>query len=166
MVNDPSLIPPRGRALDPDEREALERDLETIVGGSHLFKSLDDEGRRELIRTGYVLGFAEGELLMEQGEPGDAMYLLMTGTVRVETSGGGAETVELAVLGRGACIGEVSVLSGGPRTATVRALSDVSAVAFEAHRIQRVVDRHPKVRALLEAMIEGRARATVEKLIG
>src|SRR5690606_20165388 len=76
VVTDPSLIPPRGRALDPDEREALERDLETIVGGSHLFKSLDDEGRRELIRTGYVLGFAEDEVLMEQGEPGDAMYLV------------------------------------------------------------------------------------------
>ena len=161
------MIPPRGRALSESERDALLADLEDIIASSHLFKTLDDEGRRELIRCGYVVEFPAGEMLMAQDEEGErTMFLLMSGKVSVETSGGSRKSIRLAVLGRGACLGEVSVLTGGPRTASVTAIEDVQALAFEQHRIQRVIDGYPKVRELLEAMVEGRARDTVEKIIG
>lgn len=164
-MNEPSVIPPRGRALEDAEREALIADLTDMVGTSHLFKSLDDDGRRELIESGYVVRFGAGETIVEQGEEGSTMYLVLSGKISVETQGGPRGSIHLAELGRGACIGEVSVLTGGTRTATVKAIDDVQLVAFESHRIQRVIDAHPKVRELLEAMIEGRARDTVEKLI-
>ena len=163
----PSEIPPDGRALEDIERDALLEDIQSIVDSSHLFKTLDPEGRRELIESGYVVRVPAGETLMRQGEPGgDAMYLILSGSVNVEASKGAKGSVKLAILGRGACLGEVSVLGGGPRTATITALEDVQAVAFERHRIMRIIDRYPKVRSILEAMIEGRARSTVEKLIG
>ena len=164
-VNQPSVIPPRGRALEDAEREALLRDIEDIVASSHLFKSLDDTGRRELIESGYVVRYSAGELVMKEGDIGSIIYLVLSGKVHVET-GGSRGSIHLAELGRGACVGEVSVLTGSPRTATVKAVDDVQVVAFEKHRIQRVIDAHPKVRKLLEAMIEGRARDTVEKIIG
>jgi CRP-like cAMP-binding protein len=164
-VNYPSVIPPRGRALEAAERDALLADLEAIVAASHLFKSLDDEGRRRLIESGYVLRFDAGDVMIREGDAGSAMYLVMQGKVRVETSGARG-SVQLAELGRGACLGEVSVLTGGPRTANVTAVEAVQVVAFESHRIQRVIDDYPRVRQLLEAMIEGRARDTVEKIIG
>lgn len=161
------MIPPRGRPLADAERETLVADLATMVTTSHLFKSLDDEGRRELIESGYVLAFPAGETFMRQGEPGgDVMYILLSGKVSVEASRGKTGSIKLAVLGRGACLGEVSVLGDGPRTASVTTIEDVQAVAFERHRVQRIVERYPKVRKLLQAMIEGRARDTVEKLIG
>ncbi len=159
------MIPPRGRALEDAERDALLADLEDIVASSHLFKSLDDEGRRRLIESGYVLFFDPDDVLIRQGDEGSAMYLVMQGKVRVETSGARG-SVQLAELGRGACLGEVSVLTGGPRTATVTAIDAVQIVAFESHRIQRVIDAYPRVRKLLEGLIEGRARDTVEKIIG
>lgn len=159
------MIPPKGRALQPAEREALLADIGDIVESSHLFKSLDEGGRRELIETGYVVKYDAGQSLMKQGDVGSAMYLVMRGNVSVETDKGDAGVLHLAKLGRGACIGEVGVLTGIPRTATVKALDEVKVVAFEKHRVQRVIDAHPKVRKLLEAMIEGRARDTVEKLI-
>ena len=163
----PSIIPPEGRALQERERQALLEELEAIVSSSHLFKSLDDDGRRELIESGYVIHLPAGQSLMKQGEPGgNAMYLILSGQVNVEANKGSRGSIKLAILGRGACLGEVSVIGGGPRTATVTALEDVQAVAFERHRIMRIVDRYPKVRQILEAMIEGRARDTVEKLIG
>ena len=147
------------------EREALLRDIEDIVQSSHLFKSLDDAGRRELIESGYVVTYKPGQVLVKQGDVGSAMYLVMQGKIAVETERGAGTSITLAELGRGACIGEVALLTGGPRTATVKALDEVKVVAFEKHRVQRVIDTYPKVRALLEAMIEGRARDTVEKLI-
>ena len=164
-MSQPSEIPPRGRALADIEREALLDDLEEMVSSSHLFKSLDEDGRRTLIGYGYVITFEDGDTIVEQGETGNTMYLVMTGTVRVETAAGPRGSIHLAELGRGACIGEVAVLTRSPRTATVTAVGSVQLVAFERHRIQRVIDAHPRVGEILEAMIEGRARDTVEKLI-
>ncbi len=60
----------------------------------------------------------------------------------------------------------MSVLTGGERTATVTALTELDLVAFEAHRIERILADYPKVRELLESIVEGRARDTVEKIIG
>ncbi len=161
----PSVIPPAGRALQPQEREGLLADIEDIIESSHLFKSLGDQGRKELIESGYVVGYDAGQLILEQGQVGSVMYLVMSGSVSVETDRGAGTSIHLAELGRGACIGEVSVLTGSPRTASVKAIDDVKMIAFEKHRVQRVIDAYPKVRSLLETMIEGRARDTVEKLI-
>lgn len=139
--------------------------MEAIVVRSHLFKSLDDAGRVDLLQSGFVMRFDAGEVLIREGAPGETMHLVMDGTVRVETRGV-TGTVQLAELGRGACVGEVSVLTGGPRTATVTALTPVTAVTFARHRILRILEAHPKVRAILETMIEGRARDTVDKILG
>lgn len=138
--------------------------MEEIIRCSHLFKSLDDAGRRHLLESGFVMCFDPGQVILREGDPGDTMCLVMEGTVRVETNTPSG-TVQLAELGRGACIGEVSVLTGRHRTATVTAVTAVTAVAFARHRILRLLDEHPKVRAILEAMIEGRARDTIEKIL-
>lgn len=138
--------------------------MAAILESSHLFKSLDEKGRREVLESGYVTTFHEGDVVLNQGDEGDVMFLVMNGTVRVETETPGGK-VQLAELGRGACVGEVSVLSGGKRTASVTALDDVDAVAFEKHRIERVLADYPKVRELLEAIVMSRAHDTIEKII-
>jgi CRP/FNR family cyclic AMP-dependent transcriptional regulator len=154
-----------GRPLSLDEQAAIERDMEAIVLGSHLFKSLDDAGRKDLIESGFVMRFDAGDMILRQWDPGDTMFLVLEGTVRVETETPGG-TIQLAELGRGACLGEVSVLTRGPRTATVSALTPVTTVTFARHRVERLLAQHPRVRALLEALIAGRARDAVDKILG
>ncbi|QQR91142.1 MAG: cyclic nucleotide-binding domain-containing protein [Myxococcales bacterium] len=160
-----SNIPPTGRALSLEEQQAMMADMQTIVNSSFLFKSLDDEGREKIFRSGYVCSFPEGFVIMRQTEPGDTMYLVLNGKVVVETGGVGGGSLTLAQLGRGACFGEVAVLTGKPRTATVSALEETSCVAFAAHRIDRVLKEYPEIHRLLLSLIESRAKATVEKLI-
>jgi CRP-like cAMP-binding protein len=133
-----------------------------IVESSHLFKSLDRDGRNAVLESGYVATFAAGDVLMQQGEQGDTMYVVLSGTIRIEADGPNGP-VRLAELGRDACVGEVSLLGDSARTATVTAVTDVDAVAFKRHRIQRVLDHYPKVRSLLESLVESRARDTIEK---
>jgi CRP/FNR family transcriptional regulator, cyclic AMP receptor protein len=161
----PSVIPPGGRALGPAEHAGLLDEMAEIVSTSHLFKSLDEEGRDRVLSSGYVCSFSAGETILRQGDHGSTMFLILHGKVRVETDVVG-ETIALAELGRDACIGEVSVLTGCERTATVTALSDVDTVAFERHRIERILADYPKVRSLLEALVAGRARDTIEKIAG
>ncbi len=165
VTHRPSVIPSGGRALDEAEQAALERDMEAIVLGSHLFKSLDLASRAHLITSAFVMQCDAGETILREGDPGDTMFIVMDGTVRVETAGAGG-SVHLAELGRGACVGEVSVITGAPRTATVTAITNVTIAMFARHRVQRVLDQAPRVRTLLNQLIEGRANDTVNKIIG
>lgn len=166
-VSRPSVIPPSGRALRQEEHDALFAAMADIVTHSHLFKSLDDEGRKEVLDSAFVRTFADGATILAQGaEPGNdpEMYLVLDGKVRVETQTPSGK-VHLAELGRGACIGEVSVLTGGSRTASVTAIGEVNVAAYAKHRVDRVLARYPKVKALLESVVESRARDTIEKIL-
>lgn len=140
-------------------REALEAGLK-----SHLFRTLDQEGRDRLLDGCVIKKFAPGMVIMVQDEPGLEMYLILSGTVSVKTEIPGG-TVELAELGRGGVFGEVSVLTGCGRTATVTASTEVEVAAFPKKQIDEVLAQYPKVRELLDTMIEGRARNTIEKII-
>ena len=164
-VTRPSQIPPGGRALSPAEYAHLVEEMTVFLGTSHLFKSLDAEGRGRVLECGYVTTFSQGDVIVRQGDPGDVMFLILDGRVKIETDTP-AGVVMLAELGKSACVGEVALLTGEARTATVTALTDVDAVAFARHRIERILADYPKVAVLLQTLVERRARDTIEKIIG
>lgn len=158
-------MPPGGRVLEPESVDAIIADIEQFVAQSHLFRELDEAGRARLLECGYVVEFDVGQTIIQQGDPGSTIYMLLTGSVAVHVDSGQSR-VSLATLERGACVGEVSVLRDGPRTATVKAQESVEALAFEKHRIERILNDYPGIRTRLEALIEGRARDTIEKIVG
>ena len=135
----------------------------TGVFESHLFKSLDEEGRALLLQNARMVRFEANQAIVREGDPGDAFYLVKEGRVRVHTTCDGQQ-VHLAYLDDGGCFGEVALLSGRPRTATVVADSACTLLCFARQEIETVLDLYPKVRKLLEAMVLGRAKDTIEKL--
>lgn len=155
---------PGGRPLSDEERGSLLREMTEVVTTSHLFKSLDEHGRDRVLAAGYVCRFEPGERIIEEGTKGQAMYLVLDGKVRVETQRPGG-TLQLAELSRGACVGEVAVLTGMVRTASVVAIDSVDCVAFEKESVEAILVDYPRVRQVLEALIEGRARDTIEKIV-
>lgn len=143
----------------------LQAEMETLIKNSHLFKSLDEEGRIRALRESSLHTFPRGTVILREGEPGDEFYLIAAGNVRVETTRTDDEhPVELATLGRGAFFGEVSVLTGRPRTATVTAVDEVLVVVFSRDLVERLLEAYPRVRKLLDAIVLGRARDTIEKI--
>lgn len=85
-----------------------------------------------------------GDALVEQGEPGDELYLLLDGVLAVEVDG-----EEVAEIGPGAILGERAVLEGGRRTATMRARTGCRVGVFPAEHLDR---------AVLEQLSAGRRR--------
>jgi len=77
-----------------------------------------------------VLTVAAGRTLVEQGEPGDALFLLLDGVLAVEVDG-----EKLAEVGPGAILGERAVLEGGARTATLRAVTQAKVAVASADQI-------------------------------
>lgn len=164
-------LPVPRRALNHDGKHSsgahlgLQAEMETLIEHSHLFKSLDDEGRLRALRESSLHTFPAGTVILREGEPGDEFYLIANGAVRVDTTGPDVDhPVELATLGRGAFFGEVSVLTGRPRTATVTAIDEVLVVVFSQDLVERLLEAYPRVRKLLDAVVLGRARDTIDKL--
>ncbi|MCA9668231.1 MAG: cyclic nucleotide-binding domain-containing protein, partial [Myxococcales bacterium] len=135
----------------------------SAITDSHLFASLDDEGRRRLMDGARTVHFDGEQVIVREGDPGEALYVVKDGKVRVTTTKDGV-AVHLATLERGACFGEVSLLSGRPRTATVVADGRCTMLAFSRVQIEELLDAFPKVRRRLETMVIGRAKDTMRKL--
>jgi len=133
------------------------------ITNSHLFKSLDEQGRKRLLDTATTVSFDTGQVVVREGDPGEALYIIKSGAVQVATTRD-AQQVPLARLGRGACFGEVALLSGAPRTATVVAVEHATLLCFHRQAIEDLLNTYPKVRKLLESVVQGRARDTIEKI--
>ena len=105
--------------------------------------------------------FGRGERIIEQGAPGQTFYVVGSGTVSILTARG----VEVTRLGRGQYFGEMSLLTGEPRSATVVAAED--AVLFELDRptFAQLFDEQPALAGLLSEALahrRGQLRAVAD----
>src|SRR5438093_7741711 len=105
------------RAQD-DQAEAL-----SILRGEALFGCLSDEQLDHLVKQAHLNTFGRGEPVIEEGSPGDSMFVMLRGAASVFVSKNGSK-IQVASLGAGDCFGEMSLLTGEPRSATVRADAD------------------------------------------
>ena len=96
------------------------------------------------------VSFARGEAIVREGDDGDAFYVITAGTAVVEHDG-----AQLRELGEGDFFGEISLIDGQPRTATITATDAVSALTLGREQFQRLIAEHPSVRLeLLMALTE------------
>ena len=116
-----------------------------------LFKVLREEERTKLRREMVARRFARGEHVIEQGEKGNTFYLVGRGELSVRTGG-----VEVSRLSRGNYFGEMSLLTGEPRTATVVALTDVVLLELGRPVFARLFEEHPELAPKLSGMLAHR----------
>ena len=102
---------------------------------------------------------------MREGEAGKSLFLIENGTVEVHTTDPAGRRVVLAELGPGDFFGEVAVLTGRPRTATILAKEPVTVIEITREDLERVVRDHPEVKTVLERFYQQRAHATVETML-
>jgi CRP-like cAMP-binding protein len=88
---------------------------------------------------------ADGETIAEQGEPGDEMFVVVGGEIRVVVHGDGESTVEVARRGEGEPVGEMAVVSRAPRMASLVAAGDVRLLAIDRRRFERILRDRPDV---------------------
>lgn len=111
--------------------------------------------------------YVRGEVIVREGEPGDELYLLVEGSVDVVKNAGTPGEERLNALGAGAYFGEMAVLDGSPRSATVIAASDARVLVLAGSRLRELVHEMPELafdllRVLAERLrrVEGRPAAS------
>jgi CRP/FNR family cyclic AMP-dependent transcriptional regulator len=135
-----------------------------VVRRAPLFAALDDEAATALLASMEQVELPRGGILFNEGEPGDRLYVITTGKIKLgRTSPDGRENL-LAVLGPGEMFGELSLFDPGPRTATATAVSDVVVVGLGNADLQEWLSGRPDVaKHLLQALAQ-RLRRTNESL--
>ena len=119
------------------------------------FADLPSRSLDELAANLRPVRFAPGEVLLREGERGDDAFLIRVGQVEV-VRGEGAQQRALSTLGPGSFVGEVSALTGGPRTATVRAKTAVQAFRLPGEDVRPVVRKHRLLVGRLETSMQAR----------
>ena len=134
------------------------------VPKSPLFEVLSEEERAALVTEMEGETHDEGSVIITEGDPGTSMYLIASGQVKVYTRGTGG-TVYLANLGEGDFFGEVSVLTGKPRTATITASQRTELLRLDKEKLDTALSKHPGIRKVLDEFYKKRAKHTVEAMI-
>ena len=125
-----------------------------VVGNPRVFSELPPELLKPILDAGVEREIEEGEAIMRAGEAGDAMVLVVEGTATIERGG---RKVPVAP---GELVGEIAVLDGGPRTATVVADSRVRVLEIGRVDLLRVLEADPKAATALIAVLASRFRET------
>lgn len=96
-----------------------------------------------------------GEHIFHEGAPADSMYVIMEGTAEIRV---GDRVVEIS--GPGRFIGEMALIDDGPRTATVRAVTECKLLAIDRERFHALVTEDPHFATHVMKVMTGRLRQT------
>ena len=148
-------------AEEPGRNEPI---FDRTVPRSPLFEILGDAERDALIGEMEVETHDEGSVIINEGDPGSSMYVIASGAVKVYTRSAKG-TVYLAQLGEGDFFGEVSVLTGKPRTATITAAERTELLRLDKAKLDGMLAKFPGLRKVLDEFYKKRAEHTVEAMI-
>ncbi len=128
---------------------------------SSLYRLLAKNPPRALAADLTRVRLAAGEVLFRAGGPGDALYLVVYGRLRALLEHGREEPTVLGEIGRGESVGEMALLTGDPRSATVCAIRPTELIRLDRAGFDRLVDEHPAVTLELTRLIVDRYRRTL-----
>ena len=125
---------------DPKLASVKADTLAGVLGEVPIFAGLDERELRRVAERAKVAHVTGGQVIVREGTSSEALYLLLTGAVRLSSKSG-----EEGHLGRGACLGELSLLDSAPRTHTVTAERDLWLVKLSAKDFRALLDEEPGI---------------------
>lgn len=134
--------------------------IEAVAGTDGMFAGLDPEARAAIEAEAQWTDLGSGDVLFREGDAGDALYVLISGRLRVLIKGDSGADALVAEIGRGEAVGEMALLTGAPRSATVMAVRDSRLVRLSQTAFERIVQRCPHAMLLVTRRIVQRLQQT------
>ena len=138
--------------------------IDSNLRNTPLFSALDNEAAIALQQTMVPQSIKKGNTLFQEGDPGDRLYVVTEGKIKLShASGDGRESV-LMVLGPGDMFGEISLFDPGPRTATASAVTDSKVLSLSNTDLIPWLAGRPEVAQSLLQALAHRLRRTNETM--
>ena len=133
------------RAAEPEmAQDARPTDDVQVLKALPLFAGVDSARLKLLVFTSQRLQFPKNALLVRQGEPSDSAYVIIEGVVVAEWESAQGR-VELNQIGNNSIVGELGIVSQAPRSATLRALTDVTALRIRGDVLLSLIAEFPDI---------------------
>ena len=138
--------------------------LEAVIASVPLFAGLDAAQVTELCRSSRRMAVKAGDIVIEEGAPGHALYIILKGELEVSKRDDDRDLV-LATRRAGEVLGEMSLIEHAPRTASVRATSDAELLEIDAAAFERLIETNPGFGTTILRTMAGRLRSTEASLM-
>ena len=155
----PSPPPPES----PDAAVDRRADCLASVG---LLAALSPEQVRDVARGNVERVYAADEQILRQGDPGESMFVIMSGRVEVTARAGDARPATLATLTQGDYFGEMSLMTGSRRLATVTAVEETRVLEVSKQSFGQLLGGHPELIEQLAAALGKRLAERAEAIAG
>ncbi|MDQ6894961.1 MAG: mechanosensitive ion channel family protein [Acidobacteriota bacterium] len=146
----PLPIAPRGTRIRP------------AIDGVDLFAALSEEQREKIAAGAAERRYAPDEIIVREGDGTSSMFVVATGRAGVSIHGAGGESRKLAILEPGSAFGEISLLTGERRTATVRALEESVVVEIDKATLEPILRESPDLCHSFERVIGERRKGVAD----
>jgi len=134
----------------PSQKSGMD---EKKISAVEFFREIPAEARSEIIATSSQQIYGHGELICECGSQAEAFYVILSGRVEILSPQTGKR---MALLRRGEVFGEMSMMTGGARTATTRAVSDVVLLEIPNYLFRTLLGQYPSLADWLKRLLEER----------
>jgi CRP/FNR family transcriptional regulator len=129
-----------------------------------LLSDLEEEELQRIAQVAIPRSFPKGARVFHEGDTSDACYVIRSGEVRVTREHPDGRAIALATLGPGELVGELAMIDGGSRSASVEALTDVELLAVSAADMRSLLERNAGITAKLVVALTKRLRETNERI--
>lgn len=137
---------------------------ESLINKVDLFSDLDENALELLVSHSRVVNFKKNSILMSEGETGESLYIIETGSVRIYVSDEQGAEMTIFVQGPGSYIGEISLLDGSPRTASVVALEQTKVLMISKASFFECVSKNPQIAFRIIQSVTQRLRKATDDL--
>ena len=151
-----------GEQLDAADLEGMT--VHGLLGRIPVFEGIGDEQLKMIGRRGGVSEVRKGAIIFDEGDPGDRMYIILHGAIRIHRAGEAAD-VSLALLKEGEFFGELALLDGKERSAAATAAQDTKLMSLGRVDFLAALNRSPHAMSMLLAGLSRRMRKATDQIL-
>jgi CRP/FNR family cyclic AMP-dependent transcriptional regulator len=130
----------------------------TLLGGVALFQSMDEDERRALAAVMDLRTARAGDVVFREGDQGDSLLCIASGRLETLVKDNAGQEIVLSVVEAGDVVGEMSMLDGRPRSASLRCTADARLLVLGRNDLLAVLPRNPHMALDMMAQMAARAR--------
>jgi small-conductance mechanosensitive channel len=137
--------------------------IEGLLGQVSVLSSLSAEILTQIAERSVIAEYGAGEFIVRQGDQGDSLYIIRTGSCGVYVRRNGKQENRIATIDSSEFFGEMSLLTGEPITATVRAMIDTSIIIIDKENFSNILNDNPAISVQLGEILAKRQKELAEE---